>query len=83
MASRLSRVVIGSASILLAGTAGSAYGQALGPQQVLERLAVFNGGSVLEMSVDGSGLTSPDFTDYGVTPVTGFTTCELHPRRGL
>jgi hypothetical protein len=83
MASRLSRVVVGSLSILLAGAAGSAFGQALDPQQVLERLAVFNGGSVLEMSVDGSGITSPDFTDYGVTPVTGFTTCELHPRRGL
>jgi hypothetical protein len=83
MAARLSRVVTGSLSVLLACNAGAALGQALGPQQVLERLAVFNSGAVLEMSVDGSGITSPDFTNYGVTPVTGFTTCELHPRRGL
>jgi hypothetical protein len=83
MAARLPRVVIGSVSVLLACVAGSASGQAQDPQQVLERLAVFNGGAVLEMSVDGSGITSPDFSDYGVTPVTGFTACELHPRRGL
>jgi hypothetical protein len=83
MAARLPRVVVGSVSVLLACAAGGAFGQALGPQQVLERLAVFNNGAVLEMSVDGSGITSPDFSDYGVTPVTGFTTCELHPRRGL
>jgi len=83
MAARLPRVVIRSVSVLLACAAGSAFGQAAGPQQVLERLAVFNNGAVLEMSVDGSGITSPDFSDYGVTPVTGFTACELHPRRGL
>ena len=83
MAARLPRVVVGSVSVLLACAAGSVFGQSLGPQQVLERLAVFNGGAVLEMSVDGSGITSPDFSDYGVTPVTGFTACELHPRRGL
>ena len=83
MVARLSRVVVGSLAVLLGGTGASAFGQALGPQQVLERLAVFNSAAVLEMSVDGSGITSPDFTDYGVTPVTGFTTCELHPSRGL
>jgi hypothetical protein len=83
MAARLPRIVVGSVFALLTCTGGNAWGQALGPQQVLERLAVFNGSAVLEMSVDGSGLTSPDFTDYGVTAVTGFTACQLHPTRGL
>lgn len=82
MATRLPRILFGSLFALLAG-ASSAWGQALEVRQVLERLAVFNGGAVLEMSVDGSGATSPDFTDYGVTAVTGFTACHLHPTRGL
>jgi hypothetical protein len=83
MAARLPRVVVGSVFALLTCAGSSAWGQALGPQQVLERLAVFNSGAVLEMSVDGSGITSPDFTDYGVTAANGFTACQLHPTRGL
>ena len=83
MAARLPRVVVGSVFALLTCAGSSAWGQALGPQQVLERLAVFNSGAVLEMSVDGSGITSPDFSDYGVTAATGFTACQLHPTRGL
>jgi hypothetical protein len=83
MAARLPRVVVGSVFALLACAGSSAWGQALGPQQVLERLAVFNADAVLEMSVDGSGITAPDFTDYGVTAATGFTACQLHPTRGL
>jgi hypothetical protein len=83
MAARLPRIVVGSVFALLTCAGSGAWGQALGPQQVLERLAVFNGNAVLEMSVDGSGLTSPDFTDYGVTAATGFTACQLHPTRGL
>ena len=83
MAARLPRIVVGSMFALLTCAGSSAWGQALGVQQVLERLAVFNSGAVLEMSVDGSGLTSPDFSDYGVTAATGFTACQLHPTRGL
>jgi len=83
MAARLPRVVVGSVFALLTCAGSSAWGQALGPQQTLERLAVFNSGAVLEMSVDGSGITSPDFTDYGVTAANSFTACQLHPTRGL
>lgn len=83
MGTRLPRGVIGSVAALLACAGGSALAQSPGPQQILERLAVFNGGAVLEMSVDGSGLTSPDFSNYGVAAATGFSACELHPSRGL
>ena len=83
MAAHLSRVIVGSLLVMLADAGGNAWGQSTGPQQVLERLAVFNDGAVLEMSVDGSGITSPDFSNYGVAAVTGFTACELHPQRGL
>jgi len=66
---------------LLCSAGGAAWSQQ--PQQLLERHAVYNKGAALELDLLESGVTGPDISNYGVTPATGFSVCQLHPTRGL
>lgn len=82
MTAHLSRILVRTLSVALLCTAGSGA-RAQQVQQVLERQAVWNAGAALELDLLESGATGPDISNYGVTPATGFSVCQLHPARGL
>jgi hypothetical protein len=76
------RFVVRTLSVALLCTAG-AGARAQQVEQVLERQAVWTPGAALELDLLESGATGPDITNYGVTPTSGFSVCQLHPSRGL
>ena len=82
MSSRTPRLVVRTVSVALLCTAG-AGARAQQVEQVLDRQAVWTPGAALELDLLESGATGRDIGNYGVTPATGFSVCQLHPTRGL
>ena len=77
---------IASRTLIAAGVAcsWSAAARAEVAEQVLDRVAVFNRGTALEMRFDlPPSKRTPDFLNYDLDELTGLSSCQLNGTRGL
>lgn len=68
---------------LLASLGGDARAETQVIQQVLDRVAVFNLGTALEMKFDAADQRPPDFFNFDLVESIGLGSCQLNGSRGL
>ncbi len=81
---RLGIAAVSAATVaLLASLGGHARAETQVIQQVLDRVAVFNRGTALEMKFDAADQRPPDFFNFDLVESAGLGSCQLNGSRGL
>lgn len=81
---RFGIAAVSAATIALLSSPGAhAQAETQVIQQVLDRVAVFNRGTALEMKFDVSDERPPDFLNFNLVESAGLGSCQLNGSRGL